>query len=72
MQIITKNRKNASFLSKNYLQLLLKQLSNTAETKPKTVDGNKEAYKLGFRNIQNDKRSKSNFHEKYFFSKAKC
>ena len=48
MQIITKNRKNANFLSKNYLQLLLKRLSNT---KPKTVDGNKETVLEIFKTI---------------------
>ena len=51
MQIITKNRKNASFLSKNYLQLKLKRLSNTTETKPKTVDGNKETVLEIFKTI---------------------
>ena len=51
MQIITKNRKNASFLSKNYLQLLLKRLSNTTETKLKTVDGNKETVLEIFKTI---------------------
>ena len=51
MQIITKNRKNASFLPKNYLRLLLKRLSNTTETQPKTVDGNKETVLEIFKTI---------------------
>ena len=48
---------------------MLQQLSNTAKTKPKTVDGIKKDIEFSFRNIQNDKRSNSKFHEKYIFTK---